>query len=79
LHFLPQTFLIDRDGKITRTVVGSTTKPEFESLIRQALPNPRAGIRDEPTGLYAVHMRMAAAIIAKIRYFFHKEDHSRPS
>ena len=37
LHFLPQTFLIDPDGRITKTVVGSTSKPEFENLIKQAV------------------------------------------
>jgi len=40
LHFLPHTFLIDPEGKITKTVVGSTTKPEFENLIKQALLQP---------------------------------------
>src|SRR2546426_12695386 len=42
LAFLPHTFLIDPEGKITKTVVGSTTKPEFENLIKQALLQPGA-------------------------------------
>jgi cytochrome c biogenesis protein CcmG/thiol:disulfide interchange protein DsbE len=38
LHFLPYTVLIDSAGQIKKTVVGSTSKPEFEDLIKQALP-----------------------------------------
>jgi peroxiredoxin len=56
LHFLPQSFLIDRDGRITRTVVGITTKSELENLIKQALPNPAASHQSATTrhGLHGV-------------------------
>jgi peroxiredoxin len=37
LHFLPYTVLIDSVGQIKKTVVGSTSKLEFENLIKQAL------------------------------------------
>jgi len=45
LHFIPETFLVDPEGKIIKTVIGSTSKSEFETLIKRArssMDNTRA-------------------------------------
>ena len=36
-RFLPQTFLVDRDGRIVKTLIGIKTRKDFEDSIKQLL------------------------------------------
>lgn len=40
VRFMPQSFLIDRDGKITKTSLGLTDKHDLEEGLRTLLLNP---------------------------------------
>jgi peroxiredoxin len=40
VRFMPQSFFIDRDGKITKTSLGLTDKHDLEEGLRALLLNP---------------------------------------
>ena len=48
VRFMPQSFFIARDGKITKTTLGLTDKNDLEEGLKKLLANPDAAIHPEP-------------------------------
>jgi len=48
VQFLPETFYIDREGKVVEQVSGLKGKPEIEDYIRKALSQPRVAKAEAP-------------------------------